>query len=304
MRQDNQHLACVYGAVRRSCSFVNCLRQGAGPSAQLCFSETQVLERLPRCVVGSMWTKVQSQIQARVGVETGSEAKSAGERSKRSDGIRIFEGRLVQFNLAPTIARQLTGRRTTFRYSKGEVVFFSGAAADMVYCVRKGMVALYAPEENGNRVMVRIAGPGDLLGYTNVLGEERSKHLWEAHARSNCELAVIKRDHITRTLQLVDREVLLQLFDRINTEWSQQVERWVSFLGLDYRQRLTRVINELAERFGTAEARGILLVPEFTHSDFAEMIASSRPMASKLMSELIEEGVFIQEGRQHIVPIK
>ena len=44
------------------------------------------------------------------------------------------------------------------------------------------------------------------------------------------------------------------------------------------------VINELAERFGPAEARGILLVPEFTHSDFAEMIASSRPMASKLMS--------------------
>lgn len=152
--------------------------------------------------------------------------------------------------------------------------------------------------------MVRIAGPGDLLGYTNVLGEERSKHLWEAHARSNCELAVIKRDHITRTLQSVDREVLLQLFDRINTEWPKEVERWVSFLGLDYRQRLTRVINELAERFGTAEARGILLVPEFTHSDFAEMIASSRPMVSKLMSELIEEGVFIQEGRQYIVPIK
>ena len=64
------------------------------------------------------------------------------------------------------------------------------------------------------------------------------------------------------------------------------------------------MINELAERLGTAEARGIFLVPEFTHSDFAEMIASSRPMASKLMSELIEEGVFIQEGRQYIVPIK
>jgi hypothetical protein len=34
------------------------------------------------------------------------------------------------------------------------------------------------------------------------------------------------------------------------------------------------------------------------------MIACSRPMASRLISELIEEGVLTQLGKQYIVPAK
>ena len=65
------------------------------------------------------------------------------------------------------------------------------------------------------------------------------------------------------------------------------------------------MINELAERSGAAEARGILLVRQFTHSDFAgtDCAAQGRWPAS-LCPNLFEEGVFIQEGKQYIVPIK
>lgn len=220
------------------------------------------------------------------------------------DGTRIFEKRLVDYNLAPKIARQLVRRSTNFRYSDGKIVFFSGAPGDMVYCVRRGMVALYAPMEDESRVLFRIAGPGDLLGYTNFLGEQRSSQVWEAHARDNCEIALITREHINRTLQAVNRELLIKLFDRINTEWSQQMTRWIRFLGLDYRRRLELVIVELAGRFGVAESRGVLLTSVFNHSDFAEMIASSRTLVSKLIGELIAEGFLIQQGRQYIVPFK
>jgi CRP/FNR family cyclic AMP-dependent transcriptional regulator len=220
------------------------------------------------------------------------------------DGIRIFEKRLVDFNLAPEIAKQLVGRSTNFTYSDGKIIFFSGAPGDMVYCVRRGMVALYAPMEDESRVLFRIAGPGDLLGYTNFLGERRSRQVWEAHARGDCELALITREHVARTLQTVQREVVIQLFRLASAEWSQQMTRWVRFLGLDYRRRLELVIDELASRFGVAESRGFLLTSVFNHSDFAEMIASSRPLVSKLIGELIAEGLLIQQGRQYIVPFK
>jgi CRP-like cAMP-binding protein len=166
------------------------------------------------------------------------------------------------------------------------------------------MVALYAPMENESRVLFRIAGPGDLLGYTNFLGEQRSRQVWEAHARDNCEIALITREHIARTLQTVRREVVLQLFGLVSAEWSQQTNRWVRFVGLSFRRRLELVIEELARRFGVSESRGTLLTSEFNHSDFAEMIASSRPLVSKLIGELIAEGLLIQQGRQYIVPFK
>src|SRR3984957_4815957 len=117
-----------------------------------------------------------------------SERKRFGEIH---DGIRIFEKRLIDFNLAPEIAAQLLACRTNFTYSGGKIVFFSGVPGDMVYSVLRGLVALYTPTEDGSRVLFRIAGPGDLLGYTNFLGEQRSRQVWEAHARDNCEIALI-----------------------------------------------------------------------------------------------------------------
>ena len=64
------------------------------------------------------------------------------------------------------------------------------------------------------------------------------------------------------------------------------------------------MIEELAGRFGVSESRGVLLTSVFNHSDFAEMIASSRPLVSKLIGELIAEGLLIQQGRRYIVPFK
>jgi CRP-like cAMP-binding protein len=152
---------------------------------------------------------------------------------------------------------------------------------------------------------VKIAGPGDLLGNMDFGAEqERSHHVWDARARSNCQIALISREHIAGALQTVPRGILIQFFDRINAERSQLMNRWVKFIGLDYRRRLELVIEELAERFGVVEARGTLLTPEFSHSDFAEMIAASRPLVSKLIAELVDHGLLIQQGRQYIVQTK
>jgi CRP-like cAMP-binding protein len=234
----------------------------------------------------------------------GSQRETPKQLQLKSDGLRILEGRLIDSRIAPTIARELVNRSTTFDYSKGSIIF-SGAPAEVLYCVRRGLVGLYVARGEGSRIMVRIAGAGDLLGSIE-LGDEkgRSPQFLEAHARSNCQLALISHEHILRTLQAVDRNATLQLLERINTEWFSQMTRRVRLLGLDYRQRLGSIFGELAERFGIEEARGVLLTPELSHSDFAEMIGSSRQMTSKLIAEMIERSLLIKQGRQYIVARK
>jgi CRP-like cAMP-binding protein len=237
-------------------------------------------------------------------VVTGAEGQAEGKRFNAfCDGLKVFEERLSELEIAPEIARQLVSRHTDFSYSKGTIIFRPGAPADMQYCVRRGLVGLYAPTQDRNRILVGLAGPGDLLGNMDFGGETvQSRQIWEAHARHNCELALISRVHIAQTLQTLKREILVQFFERIAAQWSFQLHRWVRFLGLDYRRRLELVIDELAVQFGVSEARGILLTPELSHSDFAELIASSRPLVTKLIGELIAAGSLIQQGKQYIVP--
>jgi hypothetical protein len=61
------------------------------------------------------------------------------------------------------------------------------------------------------------------------------------------------------------------------------------------------VLEELGAKFGVRDTRGILLVPESAHSDLADMIGTSRPMVSRLISEVTEEGLLLRQGRQFIL---
>ncbi|MGD0292187.1 MAG: helix-turn-helix domain-containing protein [Candidatus Binataceae bacterium] len=83
--------------------------------------------------------------------------------------------------------------------------------------------------------------------------------------------------------------------------WSSFTHYWVRFLGMNYDQRLETVLGELAKKFGIRDARGILLVPEFGHSDFAEMVGCSRPMVSRLIGEMISAGSLAQDGKHYII---
>jgi len=61
------------------------------------------------------------------------------------------------------------------------------------------------------------------------------------------------------------------------------------------------MLNSLGTRFGIYDKRGTLLVPELSHEDLAEMIGSSRPMVSKLISDMIEEGFLARGEKRHFI---
>jgi DNA-binding IclR family transcriptional regulator len=42
-------------------------------------------------------------------------------------------------------------------------------------------------------------------------------------------------------------------------------------------------------------------MPELAQEELAEIIGSSRPMVSKLLTEMTERGILIREGRRHIL---
>ena len=74
-----------------------------------------------------------------------------------------------------------------------------------------------------------------------------------------------------------------------------------AFLGMPFRERLDVVLHELGSKFGVRDKRGILLMPELSHADLAEMIGSSRPMVSRLIAEVTEEGHLLRHGKQFVL---
>lgn len=211
-------------------------------------------------------------------------------------------GQLEQWGLPKQAIATLVGRHTPVRYPKGVLLFRQGAPADVVFAVSSGLVKVYCPWEGGKRVLVELAGPGDVVGYCDFVDRagERSQ-LFEAQALTSCCAALFTRQQLAEVLAELPAQGLVRLLGSLNSFWSSLAHRYAMFLSMSLRQRLEAVLRDLAARFGVSEARGVLLTPELAQEELAEMIGSSRPMISKLLAEMAEQGVVARQGRRHIL---
>jgi CRP/FNR family cyclic AMP-dependent transcriptional regulator len=210
--------------------------------------------------------------------------------------------RLSSMGLPRSVATALLERHMLVRYPKGAELFSMGSPADVIFAVLTGLVKVHSSRSGSDPVLVELAGPGDLVGFADFADPSGGRsQLFEATALTNTCVALFTRHQISEVLKGLEPEALLRIAEAINSMWSSVVYRYATFLGMSLRKRLEVVLDELAERFGVPDSRGTLLLPELAQEELAEMIGSSRPMVSKLLTEMTERGLLIREGRRHIL---
>ncbi len=219
-----------------------------------------------------------------------------------SDDSQKLESQLTAWGVPPELAKELREYHSRVTFAPGEVIYTQGSPADILYWVIKGVAKITCPQRNGTRILARLVTAGEFLG----LADERDeKNHWvrrfDAEAVSKCVLAMITRHHVRELLKVLDNESLLQLMERANSAWAGWVQYYAMFLGYSFRERLELALTELGRKFGVSDSDGILLTFEPGHADLAEMIGSSRPLVSRLMAQLQDEGEIARRGRRYVL---
>ncbi len=213
-----------------------------------------------------------------------------------------LERQLCELGMPADFVDEIIGHHTLVNYNKGSTVFRQGSPADVLFYVFTGLVKVYCPRPNGARILVKLAGPGDLVGYVDYLDSRgRRTQVFEAEALTKSSVALFTREHVLKLLEALERTTLLQVIERLNTAWSSMAQWFGTFLSMSFKERLELVLKELGTKFGVRDSRGILLTPELAHADFADMIGSSRPMVTRLMAEMTEDAVLLRQGKQFIL---
>jgi len=215
---------------------------------------------------------------------------------------RRVESFVNDSGLPKEIVDELISHHTLVSYPKGSALFLQGSPADMFFWVFSGTVEVFCPQPDGERVLMRLCGPGEILGHVDFIDhKQRRAQMFEAQARTKCEVALLTREHIVRLLQTLEPTQLIRLLEYLNTMWSAAANSWATFISLDYRERLELVLKDLATRFGVEDSRGTLLITDLLHAKLAEMIGSSRPMITRLINEMVEQGVLARRGKQYVL---
>jgi CRP/FNR family transcriptional regulator len=198
---------------------------------------------------------------------------------------------------------ELFGHHAALSYGRGDTIFPQGSPAEFVLLVQKGLVNLYSYQPAAGRVLIRLAGHGELIGYTNALDAKgRMVHAVEAISRTGCQLAMVTRERFATVLQSLDPRTLVKLMESLNAAWSGEMLRWANSIPRDCRHRLGMVFADLASRLGARDAHGIVILPELSHHDLAEMTGCSRPMASRVIAEMLKDGVLERQAGHYVVP--
>ena len=209
---------------------------------------------------------------------------------------------LSRLNLPLALVDELIERHMAVAFEKGALAFCEGNTDGMVACIMNGYVKVYCPVGDGNRTLVRLAGPGEIIGYSDYLDEKgRNARLFEVQAATKCTLALLNRDHVARLLAELPTETLISILVSLNTFWSENLRFFTTLLSLPFWDRLTIVLSDLAKRAGVQDSEGIILIPEVFHEDLAEMIGCSRPMVSRMIAQMVESGLLGRRGKQYVL---
>ena len=221
---------------------------------------------------------------------------------QHEEAFAILRSGLGRLNLPVDLVDELIERHIAVAFEKGALAFCEGNTDGMLACILSGYVNVYCPVGDGNRTLVRMAGPGEIIGYPDYVDEKgRHARMFEAQVASKCTLALFSRDHIARLLAGLPPDAMISVIASLNTFWSENLRRFATLLNLPFWDRLTIVMSDLAKRAGVRDSEGIILIPEIGHEDLAEMIGCSRPMVSRLIAEMVESGLLSRRGKQYVL---
>ena len=104
-------------------------------------------------------------------------------------------------NLGEQHLNQIAKMADLKEFEEGTIIFSQGQACPFIHFVLNGTVSLQFEEAGGEAVEVSTIGPGELLGWSPVLG--RLAMTGTARAATRCRLAVLD---VTQIVDLCDQD--------------------------------------------------------------------------------------------------
>jgi CRP/FNR family transcriptional regulator len=203
----------------------------------------------------------------------------------------------VEWNHIETEDRHLFSNAVRSRvYEPGETLFGQGEENRGVFCVRSGLAGLRRSDEHGNSAILRLARPGDLLGYPAFLGKKNHPNTAEVLTKSTiCFIEASKlRWILARNPRLMESFVQRALTDLSRTE-----ANCASLLTAGLRCRLFHLILIFYESHGAKLGEGNYAVDlPVQRKDLAALLGAKPESISRLISRLDEEGLVRFEGRR------
>lgn len=181
-------------------------------------------------------------------------------------------------------------------YEQGAWIWHPGDDATEMFIVAAGQVKLVQHGAEGKDVVLRFAGPGDLIGESAAIGH--TTYVTGAQAQTDCCLLRVESNdfqHLLKAEPSIALEVLQFAGEQL--EDARQTIRSLSTKSVE--QRIASVLLQLAEKHGEQSEHGLLIQLPLPQQDLAAMTGTTVETVSRILTQFKEQNL-VQTGRRWV----
>lgn len=188
--------------------------------------------------------------------------------------------------------------RVAHAFRRGQPIFHAGTPAQALYVVRSGRVKVFRTWRGGEEQVLRLLGPGEILGYRPLLANE--PYLSSAEAVEDSTLCIVPAATLRELLRDVPG-LALELMEKLARELRASEDLMMDLIHRPIRERAARLLLRLAEDNHRASEPAILQSHLLRRQDMARMIATTPETFSRVLRGFAQLGlVTLTRDRIHI----
>lgn len=207
-----------------------------------------------------------------------------------SEGSALFDGVPVdgvKLALQRAVPRQLDRKQVLFR---------EGEPAAALYVIQSGRLKLTQLAPDGQEVLVRFVGPGEICA--GVAALQGSSYPVTAQAVETARLLLWRREVLR---DLCDRypQIQTNILRAITGHLQESMTRTRELATERVAQRVARTLLRLARQAGREVAGGTLVDHPLSRQELAEMAGTTLYTVSRLLSRWEADGI-VEAGREKV----
>ncbi|MBI5836712.1 MAG: Crp/Fnr family transcriptional regulator [Candidatus Eisenbacteria bacterium] len=190
--------------------------------------------------------------------------------------------------LSTSAFERLEGDVATHLFRRGDVLFHAGTPAHSLYVLRSGQAKVYLTGSDGEERVVRLLGPGEMLGYRPLCAGET--YGASASAVTDAEVCIIPWPVLRETLRQ-EPELALELLAKLARELRISEELMMDLVCRPVRQRAARLLLGLLHTRQDAPEPATILAAELKRKDMARMIGTTPETFSRVLRAFALRGI-------------
>jgi CRP-like cAMP-binding protein len=205
-------------------------------------------------------------------------------------------------SFSPSRLERLASSLLIKTFVKNEIIFDQGEEAKFIYLLLSGIVRVSYINSYQRQTIVNLLPAGEFFGIDSLRSE--AFHPFRCEAFDDCSIGSIKPETFVEVLLGTPYDNFLRWYAATIHPGRNAYVHCIKGIGLDLRRRLALELLNLADRFGTADPRGISISLNISHEVLAGIVGASRQQVTEYLNKFDREKIIFRDGRRIIVDLE